>query len=208
MSVPVHCLHVHTTWGKNTLSPQLPATANITHSFVLVDNTPLFRYMSAYTHRGLSKYCWICISYSQNPWFVYIYVESSGKDWKLSESMRTICYICIWMRLCVIALEMHVCLCINSIYSYILSINAVKWESDDCSAKDQTAGRKQNKTKKTHIAKVGQQPGMLGLMTPWANRCPSRRTEARNIVLREEKCVKESEKRREEVIKNTHGSLR
>lgn len=68
----------------------------------------------------------------------------------------------------------------------------------------------ENKTnkKKKHIAKVGQQPGMLGLMTPWANRCPSRRTEARNIVLREEKCVKESEKRREEVIKNTHGSLR
>lgn len=150
MSVPVHCLHVHTTWGKNKLSPQLPATANITHSFVLVDNTPLFRYMSAYTHRGLSKlskYCWICISYSWNPWFVCIYVESSGKDWKLSESMRTICYICIWMRLCVIALEMHVCLCINSIYSHILSINAVKWESDDCSAKEQTAGRKQNKKK-------------------------------------------------------------
>lgn len=55
--------------------------------------------------------------------------------------------------------------------------------------------------------RVGQQPGMLGLMRLWANRCPSRATVSKNILLSEEKRVKESEKRSQEVIKNTHGSM-
>ena len=60
---------------------------------------------------------------------------------------------------------------------------------------------------KRHISRVGQRPGMLGLMSLWANRCPSRATVAMNIPLSEEKCEKESEKRKEDLIKNTHGSL-
>lgn len=54
---------------------------------------------------------------------------------------------------------------------------------------------------KRYEPRVGQQPGMLGLMSLWASRCPSRATVAENIWLSEEQCEKESEKRREEVLK-------
>lgn len=83
----------------------------------------------------------------------------------------------------------------------VLSLNAV---NEKVTIGLQTSGQQVGKR---HIPRVGQQPGMLGLMSLWANRCPSRATVAKNILLSEEKCEKESEKRRKEVIKNTHGSL-
>lgn len=71
--------------------------------------------------------------------------------------------------------QLCVCVCVHPLYK------CCKREGDDWSANKQTAGRK-----KTHT-QVWRQPGMLGLLSLWANTCPSRATVAMNILLREEK---------------------
>lgn len=109
--------------------------------------------------------------------------------------------MCIYMCVRVITWEVHVHLCISSVCVYILCLNAV---NEKVRIGLQTSGQQVGKR---HISRVGQQPGMLGLMSPWANRCPSRATVAKNILLSDKKRQKEGEKRREGVIKNTHGGL-
>lgn len=70
------------------------------------------------------------------------------------------------MGVCVITLEVHVYLCINSFSVYILSVNAL---NEKVMIGLQTTGQHVGKR---HIAKVGQQPGILGLMSPWTNSLP------------------------------------
>ena len=102
------------------------------------------------------------------------------------------------MCVCVITWRVHVYLYISSVCVYILSLNAVN---------EKVMIGPQMSRQQVGKKSVGQQPGMLGLMRLWANRCPSRATVSKNIPLSEEKRVKESEKRSREVIKNTHGSM-
>lgn len=66
----------------------------------------------------------------------------------------------------VITWEVHVYLYIHSVCVYILSLNA---ENEKVMIGQQMSRQQVGKT-------VGQQPGMLGLMSLWASRCPSRAT--------------------------------
>lgn len=96
----------------------------------------------------------------------------------------------------VIAWEVHVHPYISSVCVYILSLNAV----------NEKVMIARQRSRQQVGKRVERRPGIVGLMGPWANRCPSRATVLKNILLSEGKCEKESEKRSQEVIKNTQGS--
>lgn len=118
------------------------------------------------TNRCRSTVCWLCRLLDL---YSDLYVSLKRYFFQTESMANAFQYkqytACVFKwGVCVITLEVHVHLCINSVSVYILSTNAL---NEKVMIGLQTT---RQQVGKRHIPKVGQQPGILGLMSRWTNR--------------------------------------
>lgn len=124
-----------------------------------------------------------------------------------ARSIVNICWykqytVCVFKHVFVSSQWRYMVICVSTLSLYILSINAV---NEKMMTGLQTS---RQQVGKRNIPKLGQQPGTLGLLSLWANRCPSRAAVALNILPSKEKMCEWKWKKQGRCEKNTHGSMR